>query len=111
MSLNSNDGGGAAGSGDRAPQLRAGGYAAWKPAMDVYLQRHGAANVHKEPLTEDEWREDCSDVAAWSTQTLAAARARARAAGVGGSIVKLQGASVLPAPVLTADETLHSKVI
>jgi len=111
MSLNSNDSVGAAGSGDRAPQLRAGGYAAWKPAMDVYLQRHGATNVHKEPLTEDEWRADCSDVAAWNTQTLAAARARARAAAIGGSIVKLQGASALPAPVLTADEKADRQTV
>jgi hypothetical protein len=81
--------------GDRAPQLRAGGYAVWKPAMDVYLQRHGAANVHKEPLTESEWKQDCSDVAAWSSEALAAARARARAA----SSVKSA-----PTTVLTAED-------
>jgi len=44
---------GSAGS-ERAPQLRAGGYAAWKPAMDVYLQRHGAAGVHKVTLSQRE---------------------------------------------------------
>ena len=106
MSLNSNDSGradGAAASSDRAPQLRAGGYAAWKPAMDVHLQRHGAANVHKEPLTEDEWRDDCSDVAAWSTQSLAAARARARAAN-GGSASVNGVKQPPPAAALSAEE-------
>jgi hypothetical protein len=42
-------GGSGHGSGsERAPLLRASGaaYAAWKPAMDVFLQRHGAACVH-----------------------------------------------------------------
>ncbi len=34
---------GAAAGSEQAPLLRAGGYPAWKPAMDVYLQRHGAA--------------------------------------------------------------------
>ena len=67
----------AAGS-ERAPLLRAGGYAAWKPTMDVYLQRHGAAGVHKELLTQEEWLEDSSDVASWGKQSLAAARAAAR---------------------------------
>jgi len=83
MSLNSQDGyrGGRVGgagatdgaAGERAPPLRAGGYAAWKPSMDVHLQRHGAFGVHKEPLTQEEWLADCSDVAAWAKQALAAA--------------------------------------
>ena len=30
----------------RRPKLRAGGYAAWKPDMDVYLERIGADGVH-----------------------------------------------------------------
>ena len=69
---------GAATGSERAPLLRAGGYPAWKPAMDVYLQRHGAAGVHKEPLTEAEWLLDCKAVATWGQQSLAAARALAR---------------------------------
>ena len=76
--MGSNNDGSVAG-GERAPLLRgAGGYPAWKPAMNVYLQRHGAAGVHTEPLSEVEWLQDCSDVAAWGQQTLAAARAAAR---------------------------------
>lgn len=72
---------GAAASGsERAPQLRASSaaYAAWKPAMDVFLQRHGASGVHTEPLSEREWNEDYGDVTKWAKQALAAARALAR---------------------------------
>ena len=57
---------GAVASGERVPLLRAGGYAAWKPAMDVYLQRHGAADVHKDPLSEEDWLADSSCVAWWA---------------------------------------------
>lgn len=64
MSLNISQGRGAgtaggaeAAGGERAPQLRAGGYAAWKPNMDVYLQRHGAAGVHTREMTADKWAE------------------------------------------------------
>jgi hypothetical protein len=96
---------GAAAGGDRAPQLRAGGYAAWKPAMDVYLQRHGASNVHKEPLTEDEWQQDCSDVATWSSESLAAARARARAASAASSV------KLAPAVVLTEEEKADRLIV
>ena len=75
MAQGGNNDGSVAG-GERAPLLRgAGGYPAWKPAMNVYLQRHGAAGVHTEPLSEVEWLQDCSDVAAWGQQTLAACNA------------------------------------
>lgn len=74
---------GAAASSDRAPPLRAGGYAAWKPSMNVYLQRHGAADVHTEPQSQEEWLRDSSSVAAWNKQTLAAARIAALGAGPG----------------------------
>ena len=72
--------GAAAGGSERAPLLRAGagGYAAWKPTMNVFLQRHGAAGVHTEELSEEQWLEDSSDVAAWAKQALTAARAAAR---------------------------------
>ena len=71
---------GAAGSSERAPLLRAGngGYAGWKPTMNVFLQRHGAAGVHTESLSEEQWLEDSKDVAAWAKQALTAARAAAR---------------------------------
>lgn len=74
---------GSTASSDRAPPLRPGGYAAWKPSMNVYLQRHGAADVHTEPQTQEEWLRDCSNVAAWNKQALAAARIAALGAGAG----------------------------
>ena len=119
MSLTSIDSGradGAAAGGDRAPQLRAGGYAAWKPAMDVYLQRHGAAGVHKETLTEEGWSYDCSEVAAWNTDTLSAARKHMRAAatnaasgGSGGSLTQ-EPAAALTAEVKADRLTLTANV-
>jgi hypothetical protein len=63
---------------DRPPRLDAGNYSTWKPAMDVYLQRHGAAGVHKESLTMDEWIIDSTDVSSWAQQSLSSARATAR---------------------------------
>lgn len=78
--------GAAASSAERAPLLRAGGYAAWKPSMNVYLQRHGAADVHTEQQTQDEWLRDSSNVAAWNKQTLAAARIAALGTGLGAGL-------------------------
>src|SRR6478735_11284323 len=77
------EGAAAGASSERAPLLRASGaaYAAWKPAMDVFLQRHGAAGVHTEPLSQEEWLQDSEDVAAWAKQALSAARALARGGG------------------------------
>ena len=89
MSLNSEDnkGTGAGGSaGDRlaalagqAPRLQAGGigYAAWKPAMDVFLQRAGAEGIHRTPLTEAAWLAQSAKVEAWAAEALAAALALA----------------------------------
>jgi broad specificity phosphatase PhoE len=51
--------------------------------MNVYLQRHGAADVHTEPQTQEEWLRDSSNVAAWNKQTLAAARIAALGVGAG----------------------------
>jgi hypothetical protein len=51
--------------------------------MNVYLQRHGAADVHTEPQTQEEWLRDSSNVAAWNKQTLAAARIAALGVGTG----------------------------
>ena len=93
MSLNSQERGGrmdgATASGERAPQLRAGGYAAWKPKMHVHLQRHGAADVHMEVLSQEEWTQDAEDVALWQKESLAQARAAAR----GGASVKKEDVS------------------
>ena len=84
--------------------------------MDVYLQRHGAAGVHKETLTEEGWSYDCSEVAAWNTDTLSAARERMRAAatnaasgGSGGSL-KQEPAAALTAEVKADRLTLTANV-
>jgi hypothetical protein len=63
---------------EKAPRLDAGNYPTWKPAMDVFLQRHGAGEVHKVPLPVDQWIEDRDDVSSWAQQSLSAARAAAR---------------------------------
>src|SRR5680860_440919 len=73
-------GGGAAGSlqsAQQAPRLRstAGSYAAWKPDMDVYLERIGADGVHKRAMTHDSWRRLALQVQSWSDEALALALA------------------------------------
>ena len=66
MSLNSEEktsgsgGGGAGGVGHalQAPRLLLqGGYvcAAWRPNMDVFLQRAGAEGVHRKPMSSADW--------------------------------------------------------
>ena len=51
----------------RAPRLQpvAGGYAAWRPSMDVYLQKAGANGVHKKKRTAEEWKAADENVRAW----------------------------------------------
>src|SRR3954468_9117296 len=67
--------GAAASAGAQAPKLRAGNYAAWKPDMDVYLERIGADGVHKRALTGDSWRKMALQVQSWSDEALAQALA------------------------------------
>ena len=50
-SLNGGTGGGA----QQSPRLLPGTYAAWRPHMDVYLQRSGAENIHTDVLDEKQW--------------------------------------------------------
>ena len=61
----------------QAPRLRsaAGGYAAWKPDMDVYLERVGADGVHKRAMTDESWRKLALQVQSWSDEALAQALA------------------------------------
>jgi len=54
--------------GMQAPKLRPGGYAAWKPDMDVYLERIGADGVHKRAMTEDSWSKMALQVQSWSDE-------------------------------------------
>ena len=61
----------------QAPRLRstAGSYAAWKPDMEVYLERIGADSVHKRAMTDDSWRRLALQVQSWSDEALALALA------------------------------------
>jgi transposase InsO family protein len=61
----------------QAPRLGSGGggYAQWRPSMDVFLQRSGAEGVHTKEMTEARWRKLHGAVAAWAQQTLDAALA------------------------------------
>ena len=65
--------GASAGSVAQAPRLRPGGYATWRPDMDVYLERHGADGVHKREMTVDKWNTTVASVHAWNDAALAAA--------------------------------------
>ena len=76
MSLNSEEktsgsgGGGAGGVGHalQAPRLLPGGYAAWRPNMDVFLQRAGAEGVHRKAMTSADWIARSDMVAKWADE-------------------------------------------
>ena len=59
--------------GHAVPRLRAGGYAAWRPEMDVWLERNNAAGVHKHKMTAEAWRKQQDRVRAWQADELQAA--------------------------------------
>lgn len=82
MSLNSDDRGGAgtgagagAAAGLQAPKLRTGGYAAWRPDIEVYLARIGAGGAHRRSMEKDHWLTLVAQVATWSDEAVAAALA------------------------------------
>ena len=97
MSLNySEEKGAGAGAGHlQAPRLTAGGaahYAAWRPIIDVYLQRSGAEGVHTEALTEERWLQRSSSTTAWAREALDAAEALL----LGGGAIGLDGVKAEP---------------
>lgn len=61
----------------QAPRLSSGGlgYAAWRPSMDVFLQRAGAEGVHKKEATAEQWTTLSTKVSAWADEALADALA------------------------------------
>ena len=59
--------------GHAVPRLRAGNYAAWRPEMDVWLERSNAAGVHKHKMTAEAWRKQQDRVRAWQMEELQAA--------------------------------------
>jgi transposase InsO family protein len=80
MSLNAyGDDKGAASAGaaamQAAPKLRAGGYAAWRPDMDVYLARIGADGAHKRPMEKEHWLTLVRSVETWKEEAMAEALA------------------------------------
>jgi hypothetical protein len=80
MSLNAEHGdkggmsAGAAG-GLQAPKLRSGGYAAWKPDMEVHMGRLGAGGAHKRVMEKDHWLKLVAQIEHWSDQAVATALA------------------------------------
>jgi len=76
MSLNSEErtsgsgGGGAGGVGHslQAPRLLPGGYAAWRPNMDVFLQRAGAEGIHRKPMLSADWIARSDMVVQWADE-------------------------------------------
>ena len=71
MSLNSEEKGAAL---LQAPRLTAGGgYAAWRPHMDVFLQRSGAEAVHTTEMTEKRWNLLSKTTAGWAQEAFDAA--------------------------------------
>ena len=77
MSLNAyGDDKGAMGAGgasglSQAPRLRAGGYAAWKPDMDVHLARIGADGVHKRAMSAADWQTMVDKLEQWKREEAA----------------------------------------
>ena len=61
---------GAAAAGAFVPKLRAGGYAAWRPDMDVYLARIGAGGAHKRKMDKVSWLKLIEQVQAWNEEAL-----------------------------------------
>ena len=59
----------------------AGGYAAWRPKMEVHLARTGAEEIHLRVSTADEWRAMSAKVKGWADDQLA----EAMAVAMGGS--------------------------
>ena len=59
----------------QAPKLRTGGYAAWKPDMDVYLARIGAEGAHKRKMEKEHWLKLVQQVQAWHEEAMAEALA------------------------------------
>ena len=59
----------------RSPQLQPGGYAAWKPRMEVFLQHQGAQGVHLRVCTSKQWLRMSNNVRQWQEEELEAALA------------------------------------
>lgn len=88
-----------------APKLRTGGYAAWRPDMEVHLARIGAGGAHKRMMEKDHWQVLVAKVATWSDDAVAMALADL---GIGSSSKSSTGTS---ATALTEREEATRKTI
>src|SRR4051812_39985646 len=52
----------------QAPRLQAGGYAQWRPNMEVHLSRIGADGVHKKALSAELWKARSEAVVGWAEE-------------------------------------------
>lgn len=108
MSLTSEDNKGAAGAGggaagaSQAPRLQAGGYAVWRPSMDVFLQRAGAEGVHKKESTAEQWIQLSKQVSEWADEALA--EALALVAPSGAPAPSQAGSSAASSPTMSGKE-------
>jgi len=111
--------GGATGHSAQAPRLRstAGSYAAWKPDMDVYLERVGADGVHKREMADESWRKMSLQVQSWSDEALAQALASIGvddtvASGAGGaSSVSASASAHTPTASLTSEQKEQRRLV
>jgi hypothetical protein len=79
----------------QAPRLGAGGigYAAWRPSMDVFLQRSGAEGIHKTPMAEAKWLDMSQRSESWAAEALEAAMALVLGNDVSSSSSRSSGSS------------------
>jgi transposase InsO family protein len=113
MSLNSDKeimgvGGITTGGAQQAPRLAAGGigYSAWRPNMDVFLQRNGAEGIHQKPMVEAKWLEMSTRSEAWAAEALDAAMALVLgdgSGGDGGDGATSSSSSALATPALSVE--------
>jgi hypothetical protein len=91
----------------QAPKLRAGGYAAWKPDMDVYLARIGAEGAHKRKMEKEHWLKLVQQVQAWHEEAMAEALADI---GIGSSSTASSSASATKAALTDREQTTRRTI-
>jgi hypothetical protein len=92
----------------QAPKLRAGGYAAWRPDMDVYLARIGADGAHKRAMETQHWLRLVQQVQTWHEETMAEALADI---GIGAGSQSASSSDTKEAVKLTDREVTTRKTI